>query len=67
MYYLSFPNGTHAVFYPSRRSQGAFDVHKLMPGRRYGGLDGGPGNETYVGTTDSDLAARAWADREGAS
>lgn len=62
MIYLSKPNGTYGVFH-SRYSQGAYDVHRLVPGRRYGGMDGGPGQDTYESTRDTAGAACAHADR----
>jgi hypothetical protein len=63
VFYLSKPNGTFGVFYPSRHSQGAFDVHKLVPGHRYGGMGGGPSHSTYEGTRDREQQAVELADR----
>lgn len=58
MLYLSKPRGTHGVFY-SRRSQGALDIVRLVPGTSY--TSGYP-DCNFVGERDSLAQASEWAD-----
>lgn len=58
MIYLSKPNGTHAIFH-SRRSQGAYAIHKLEPGSEY---ISGPREGSFVGERDFLKDAKEWAD-----
>lgn len=59
MIYVSKPHGTHGVFH-SKHSQGAYVVHKLIPGHGY---QNGPPHWSDCGTRDSPSAAFDLADQ----
>lgn len=59
MIYLSKPHGTHAVFH-SRRSQGAYAIHMLIPGHGYVEQ---PPQWTNCGERDTPSAAYDLADQ----